>query len=165
MKSMVLIDNVIRLCSISWLFYRICLITLISGLLAGHSKAVNDLDTFITEDDYFKDIPIVTSATRIPQPLNELPVSTSIITREMIDASGFVEIADLLRLVPGFQVAHADGWTFSVTSHGQANQFPNNLLVSFVFFNSSPAKQQLSDNEISAFYIYLWLGWLFLWRV
>ena len=122
-------DRVGRSCSKSWLIYRLSLVILLYALLLSRSIATTPPDTILTEDYYFKDIPIVTSATRIPQPVNELPVSTSIITREMIDATGFVEIADLLRLVPGFQVAHATGWAFSVTSHGQAAQFPNNLLV------------------------------------
>ncbi len=81
------------------------------------------------EKAFFADIPIVMSATRLPQPLLESPVSTTVLTREMIEASGFNEIADLFRLVPGFQVAHATGGHFVVAYHGQEFTLASRLEV------------------------------------
>ncbi len=81
------------------------------------------------EEAFFADIPIVMSATRLPQPLLTSPVSTTVITREMIEASGFNEIADIFRLVPGFQVAHATGGHFVVAYHGQEFTLASRLEV------------------------------------
>lgn len=85
--------------------------------------------TGVTEVDFFQNIPVVTSASRFEQPLSTTPVSVTVITREQIIASGFVEIVDLLRLVPGFQVAHTDSRIFAATYHGQSDAFPGRLLV------------------------------------
>ena len=71
----------------------------------------------LSETDFFSDIPVVLSATRLQQPVNEAPVATSIIDREMIDASGFTEIPDLLRLVPGFQVSYDSGHVIAAGYH------------------------------------------------
>ncbi len=87
------------------------------------STAVGD------EAAFFADIPIVMSATRLPQPLLDSPVSTTVVTREMIEASGFNEIADVFRLVPGFQVAHATGGHFVVAYHGQESTLASRLEV------------------------------------
>jgi len=59
-------------------------------------------DAQLTEDEFFSDIPIVLTASRLVQPLNEVPVAVTVIDREMIEASGFTEISDIFRLVPGF---------------------------------------------------------------
>jgi len=76
----------------------------------------------MTEEDILGDIPMVVSATRLPQSVTDTPVSMTVIDRQMIDASGFVEIPDLFRLVPGFQVGLSwrDHHT-AVTYHGQSD--------------------------------------------
>jgi len=57
----------------------------------------------LSENDFFIDIPEVTSATRMPQKISEAPASMTVIDRDTIEASGLQTIPDLLRLVPGFQ--------------------------------------------------------------
>jgi iron complex outermembrane receptor protein len=47
------------------------------------------------------------TASRMTQPMNQAPASMTIIDRGMIEASGAIEIVDLLRLVPGFQVSRS----------------------------------------------------------
>lgn len=83
----------------------------------------------VSEDVYFADIPLVMTATRLKQTRTQTPVSVTVIDRAQIEASGFVEIVDLLRLVPGFQVAHSSGRVFAATYHGQSGQYPNRLQV------------------------------------
>ncbi len=62
------------------------------------------------EAEYFpNDIPIVLSATRLKQTPDNAPAAITIIDRQMIDASGFTEIPDMLRLVPGFIVDYDSG--------------------------------------------------------
>lgn len=63
----------------------------------------------LTESDFFSDIPIVLSATRLKQSKKNSPIATTIIDREMIEASGFTEIVDLLRLAPGMLVNNENG--------------------------------------------------------
>ena len=76
----------------------------------------------MTEADLIGDIPMVMSATRLPQSVTDTPVAMTVIDRQMIEASGFVEIPDLFRLVPGFQVALSWNDHHSVvTYHGQSD--------------------------------------------
>jgi iron complex outermembrane receptor protein len=70
------------------------------------------------ETGYYADIPVVVSATRLAQRVDDTPVAVTVIDRELIQAAGVVELADILRLVPGFQVAHTSGNLFTVTAHG-----------------------------------------------
>jgi iron complex outermembrane recepter protein len=83
-----------------------------------------------SELDFFASQPIVISASRLAQPLSEAPAAVSVIDREMIEASGFTQIADLLRLVPGFQVGMSTvNNTTAVTYHGQADALPRRMEV------------------------------------
>ncbi|MCW8854501.1 MAG: TonB-dependent receptor plug domain-containing protein [Gammaproteobacteria bacterium] len=63
----------------------------------------------LTENDYFGDLPVVLTTTRLKQSKKNSPTATTIIDREMIEASGFTEIADLLRLAPGMLVNYDSG--------------------------------------------------------
>ncbi|MFW2373731.1 MAG: TonB-dependent receptor plug domain-containing protein, partial [Gammaproteobacteria bacterium] len=81
------------------------------------------------EENILEDMPIVLSATRLAQPLNESPVAMTVIDREMIDASGARTIPDLLRLVPGFQVGYFDGNSPVATYHGLADELSRRVQV------------------------------------
>ena len=89
----------------------------------------NDAATPLTEEDYFSPVPRVTSAARLEKSLLESGMSVTIIDREMIEASTAIEIPDLLRLVPGFQVAHATGVIFAAGYHGANDQWPRRMEV------------------------------------
>jgi len=83
-----------------------------------------------SEVDFFAQQPIVLSASRLAQPLSEAPAAVSVIDRKMIDASGFTQIADLLRLAPGFQVGLSTvNNSTAVTYHGQADALPRRMEV------------------------------------
>jgi len=83
-----------------------------------------------SEADFFAPLPIVISASRLAQPLSEAPAAVSVIDREMIEASGFTQIADLLRLAPGFQVGLSTVNNITaVTYHGQADALPRRMEV------------------------------------
>lgn len=84
------------------------------------------------EDPFMEDFPVILSVTRLPQKTNEVPASVTVIDREMIDASGATEIAELFRLVPGFQVGHyvaTDGQRTSVSYHGNSDQYARRMQV------------------------------------
>ncbi|BCB26543.1 hypothetical protein SKTS_14290 [Sulfurimicrobium lacus] len=61
----------------------------------------------ITDESLFVDnaLPMVLTASRMTQSPLDAPAPVTIIDREMIRASGFTEVQDLMRLVPGFMVA------------------------------------------------------------
>ncbi len=63
----------------------------------------------VTESDFLDDLPVVLTASRIAQTPLDAPAAITVIDRQMIRASGFTEIHDLFRLVPGFLVAD---WAF-----------------------------------------------------
>lgn len=76
-----------------------------------HSSVVGeDLNIAqLSETDFFSEFPIVLTATRLKQPQKNSPIATTIIDREMIEASGFTEIADILRLAPNMIVSYDSG--------------------------------------------------------
>ena len=93
------------------LFNKSSLITLIilSHILPNISSAQESAVTQLTESDFFDDFPVVLTATRLKQSKKNSPTATTIIDREMIEASGFTDIVDLLRLAPGMLVNYANG--------------------------------------------------------
>jgi iron complex outermembrane recepter protein len=70
------------------------------------------------EDVFFAELPLVASVSRLPQLLSEAPAAVTVIDREMIRASGMRSVADLLRLVPGFQVTSPNQDPAVVAYHG-----------------------------------------------
>ena len=86
-------------------------------------------DSALSEEDFLADIPVVLTATRLAQPITEAPAAITIIDREMIQASGAREIADLFRMVPGFVVSHDSGHTPIVSYHGLTDEYAVRLQV------------------------------------
>ncbi len=92
----------------------------LGGLLAcclGGGEALS-AEQLMTEAEFFGELPVVVSATRLSQPRNETPAAVTVIDRELIEASGAIEFVDLLRLVPGFQVAAFNGNLSVLSAHG-----------------------------------------------
>ncbi len=85
--------------------------------------------TELSEDDFLQDLPVVLSATRLVQDKRDAPVATTVIDREMIDASGFTEIADLLRYVPGFVVNYDSGHVQAASYHMLNNNLARRMQV------------------------------------
>ncbi len=83
----------------------------------------------VPEDYYFDELPVVLSVTRLKQPLADTPASVTLIDKDMIRASGALNIPDLLRMVPGFQVAFPTGKRASVTAHGRGDQYARDMQV------------------------------------
>lgn len=83
----------------------------------------------VTEADFFDDLPVVLSVSRLSQPLNEAPAAVTVIDQDMIRASGFRDIPDLLRLVPGFSVAYTHDNTWGVSYRGLGDAFSRRFQV------------------------------------
>ena len=101
------------------------LLLLPAGLNAATGE--DSLALLGSEELFIGDMPTVISATRLKQPINKSPVSTTIIDSQMIKASGAQTIADLLRLVPGFTVGYLSGNYPVATYHGQSDRFSRRL--------------------------------------
>jgi catecholate siderophore receptor len=62
--------------------------------------------------------PVITSATRTEVPLRDVPQSITVITRDLIDDQAMRSIADVLRFVPGAQVAQGEGHRDQIVLRG-----------------------------------------------
>lgn len=71
----------------------------------------------------------VTSVSKRPQKLIDAASAIYVITQEDIRRSGARTIPDLLRMVPGIQVARMDANKWAITSRGFNGRFANKLLV------------------------------------
>lgn len=90
------------------------------------------LDTLaqgVTEAIFLADLPQVLTASRIATSPMDAPAPVTVIDRETIRASGFTEIHDVLRLVPGYLVADWPKGSPVVVNHGLGDAHPNRLLV------------------------------------
>ncbi|MBN2476967.1 MAG: TonB-dependent receptor [Pirellulales bacterium] len=74
------------------------------------------------------DLP-VTTVSRQQSTVGRSPAAVFVITSEMIRRSTARNIPDLLRMVPGLQVARIDANKWAVTSRGFNGRFANKLLV------------------------------------
>lgn len=83
----------------------------------------------VSENDYFGDLPVVLSVSRLAQPLNEVPGAVTVIDRETIRRSGAREVADVLRLVPGFLVTHRNGANAVATYHSALDVYGARMQV------------------------------------
>ncbi|MEN3113407.1 TonB-dependent receptor plug domain-containing protein [Uliginosibacterium paludis] len=81
------------------------------------------------EEAYFEDLPVVLTASRLPQPVNEAPGAVTVIDRAFIKATGYRNLARIFRLVPGMQVGQERGNANWVTYHGLSSTFPSEMQV------------------------------------
>jgi iron complex outermembrane receptor protein len=71
----------------------------------------------------------VTSVSKTEQKLSRTAAAVFVITQEDIRRSGATNIPDLLRMVPGMQVAQINGSAWAITARGFDGQYSNKLLV------------------------------------
>ncbi|HEB58922.1 MAG TPA: hypothetical protein ENJ01_06865 [Gammaproteobacteria bacterium] len=83
---------------------RLAALMLLSGTAPGIASATAPGEALLPEEAFYGDLPVLLTASRLPQSREDAPVAVTLIDREMIEASGFTEIAELLRLVPGMIV-------------------------------------------------------------
>lgn len=107
--------------------YR-CAITVAACCLT-HAVSAAEAPALVSEAEYFADVAPVTSVTRLPQLRSETPAAVTVLDRELIRASGMRDIADLFRLVPGFQVGRLNGHSAAVTYRGLSDQYARRLQV------------------------------------
>lgn len=71
----------------------------------------------------------VTSAAKAPTSLLKTPAAIYVITQEDIRRSGANSIPELLKMVPGMNVAQLDSNRWAISARGFSGQFANKLLV------------------------------------
>ena len=82
-----------------------------------------------TEEDYFAQVPVVLTASRLDQPLNEAPGAMTVIDRETIRQSGARTVAEVLRLVPGYVLGGWNGANPLASYHVALDDFGGRNLV------------------------------------
>jgi len=81
------------------------------------------------EGDDFADLPVALSASRLSQPVNETPTAVTVIDRDMIRASGAIDLPDVLRLVPGMVVGYPVGSRAALSYHGLSSSYARRMQV------------------------------------
>ncbi len=71
----------------------------------------------------------VTSASKKQEKLSETAAAMYVITQEDIRRSGMTSIPELLRMVPGLEVAHLDANRWAISARGFNGRFANKMLV------------------------------------
>lgn len=97
------------------------------GGLSGHAAPPGADVTDLSIEDLMN-IEVV-STTKQSQRLSDASAAVFVITAEAIRRSGATNIPELLRMVPGVQVARIDANKWAVTARGFNGRFANKLLV------------------------------------
>jgi iron complex outermembrane receptor protein len=71
----------------------------------------------------------VTTASKTEQKLSQTAAAMYVITQEDIRRSGMTSVAELMRMVPGLDVAQVDANTWAISSRGFNDRYANKLLV------------------------------------
>ncbi len=95
----------------------------IQEAFAAHDTAL------LSEHEFLGDVPIVLSVTRLAQPVRDIPAAITVIDRELIEATGYKEFTDVLRLVPGMQSEYAFGNRPTVSYHGLRDTLARRMQV------------------------------------
>ena len=104
----------------------VTIVTMIPDVRADDMIAGDDLADFSLEELLNTEI---TTLSRKAESLTGAPAAVHVITRSDIRRSGARSIPELLRLVPGMQVAQLDGNKWAVTARGANGRYAPRLLV------------------------------------
>lgn len=81
------------------------------------------------DDLFFDALPVVLAVSRLAQPLADAPGSVTVFDSEAIGRSGARDLAELLRTVPGFQVAQSSNGAPMAVYHGITDANPRGLQI------------------------------------
>lgn len=108
---------------------RILCIPFLTLLLPGPTQGKDSLEALKSLSlDELSDLEISIVSKR-PERLADSTAAVYVLTADDIRRSGYTSIPELLRLVPGFNVARIDGSEWAITSRGFNSRFANKLLV------------------------------------
>jgi iron complex outermembrane receptor protein len=98
-------------------------------LFSTSAIAVQAENWLITEDDLFAEIDFVSGVTHLKQDLQQVPAAVTIIDRRTIESSPAVDLVDLFRFVPGFQVYFHHANKPGVSYHAHGGEYSRRLEV------------------------------------
>lgn len=132
-------------------------ITFVGLLLLAPALPAQELAA-VSEKDFLGDMPVVLSVSRLPQRLDETPGSVTVIDRQMIRMSGARDVADLMRLVPGFRVSTSfESNAPQASYHGNWGDYSNHVQVMvdgrsvyspFLLGSTGPGLQSVAVEDI-----------------
>ena len=93
---------------------------------AGAQAPPEDLTKVSLEELAYID---VTSFSKEHQTMSQVPAAAFVIGQDKIRQAGATNIPDLLRMVPGLDVAQINANTWAISARGFNSQFANKLLV------------------------------------
>lgn len=105
--------------------HRLPAVVISVGMACGSAWAAE----YSSEQDYFQELPVVLSASRLSQPVSETPNAITVIDRDMIVASGVRNIADVFKLVPSMYVGYENGHTPIVSYRGITDAYARRMQV------------------------------------
>ncbi len=106
------------------------LLALVAGTAAARDGSDDGFGTDLTELSLEELMDIeVYSAAKKKQKISDSAAAVYVLTSEDIRRSGATSIAELLRMIPGVEVAHIDSSSWAVTIRGFNDFFANKLLV------------------------------------
>lgn len=91
-------------------YRRTLSLSILAALTVSPASAADEL--------FFSELPIVATVSRLPQRLADAPTAVTVISQEVIKASGARSLNDVFRLVPGFQTYVHNTDPARVTYHG-----------------------------------------------
>ena len=106
--------------TLRWLIIALSILTITAAGWADTKRG--DISTYELED--LLRVP-VTSVTKTEQKVANSPAAVFVITREDIRHSGMTSVPELLRMVPGLDVAHINASQWAVSSRGFNARFDN----------------------------------------
>ena len=99
-------------------------------MLGFATVAAAQASSSVSEADFLAEMPIVLSVSRLPQRLDETPGAVTLLDRDWIRLSGARDVADLMRLVPGFQSSNAfESDAPQVSYHGAFGGYSSRIQV------------------------------------
>jgi iron complex outermembrane receptor protein len=119
-----------------------CLALVATQAVADHAPE------HVSEKEYFADLPVVLSVSRLAQPLNEVPGAVTVIDRELIRRSGAREVAEVLRLVPGFLFTSRNGANPQAAYHSGMDVYGSRMQV-YVDGRSLYSSFYLGDTHVA----------------
>ncbi len=86
-----------------------------------------------SEESFLADMPVVLTASRLSQPVDEAPAAVTVIDRQMIRDAGIWDLSEVFRLVPGMYVAYHATDTYTTDStvsyHGLSDAYGHRMQV------------------------------------
>jgi iron complex outermembrane receptor protein len=98
-------------------------------LALGMAPLAASAQAALSEKDYFEALPVVLTVSRLAQPISETPGAVTVIERKTIEALQVRDMAELLRLVPGYFVSGYNGANPIAVYHAPLDEFGIRNLV------------------------------------